>query len=197
MYERAIRYLGSRKNIAGMAGAVVGAGLHIAGLVGDLWPAVAVGLYGVAALVTPGERGDDSYGAQVRASLDELYERVRRDRGRLPMEVPSAIERMLGSLRLVLDRLDGGVDGRSTDLAQAPERLATVAEIVETSLPACLDTYVDRPPSSSVIRAQAALVEQLGVIARAVDRLVAEVPDVHADSAEALTEDLRRRYGDA
>jgi hypothetical protein len=47
------RYLESRKNIAGMVGALVGVGLHAAGLIGDVWPVVAIGLYAVGALVAP------------------------------------------------------------------------------------------------------------------------------------------------
>ena len=90
--------------------------------------------------------------------------------------------------------IPASVAASTGDMAAAPERLATVAGIVHTSLPACLDGYLGRPPSSSAERAAAALVGQLDVIARAVDRLVDEVPDVHADSDEELTEQLRRQY---
>jgi len=44
-------------------------------------------------------------------------------------------------------------------------------------------------------RAAAELVEQLGLVARAADQLAVTVPDVHAQRAEDLTEELRRRIG--
>ena len=40
------------------------------------------------------------------------------------------------------------------------------------------------------------LVTQLDLIAGAVDRLAAQVPDVHAQRAEDLTRELRRRHGE-
>jgi len=187
------RYLASRKNAVGMVGAIAGGALHIAGLVGDVWPVVAAALYGAGALLTPAEPPEPGYAATVRADLEAARSRVGRSRAKLPSGVPAAIERMLTGLALVLDRLDV-LAGSAGDMAKAPERLAIVGEIVSTSLPACLDTYLTRPPSSSAQRAAAALVQQLDVIARAVDRLVHEVPDVHADSAESLTEQLRRQY---
>lgn len=53
--SRARDFLGSRKNIAGMVGALLGVGLHVSGVVGDLWPAAAVALYGAGALIGPSE----------------------------------------------------------------------------------------------------------------------------------------------
>jgi hypothetical protein len=61
-------------------------------------------------------------------------------------------------------------------------------------LPACLDTYLGRSPSTSGEPAALELVTQLDMIAARVDRLAAEVPDVHAQRAEDLTRDLRRRH---
>ncbi|MEU9043716.1 MULTISPECIES: hypothetical protein [unclassified Kitasatospora] len=54
----ALRYLNSAKNLAGLAGAAVGVGLHQFELGGSLWPGVAAALYGVGALVAPGRKPD-------------------------------------------------------------------------------------------------------------------------------------------
>ena len=88
------RYLTSRKNIAGMAGALVGVGLHV---VGDLWPVVAAGLYGVDGLAPP-----------------------RKD---LPPGALEAVREILDVLRVVLDRLDQVAD-QPVDRAAATDRLA-------------------------------------------------------------------------
>jgi hypothetical protein len=39
------------------------------------------------------------------------------------------------------------------------------------------------------------LVAQLDLIAAAADRVAAQVPDIHAQRAEELTRELRRRHG--
>ena len=68
-------------------------------------------------------------------------------------------------------------------------------EILHADLPRCLDTYLDRGPAGSPIRAAGQLVQQLAVVAAAVDRLAAAVRDVHAQRAEELTRELPRRHG--
>ncbi|MFD8786029.1 hypothetical protein [Kitasatospora sp. NPDC059599] len=52
--RRALRYLNSPRNLAGLGGGAVGVGLHYLGLGGDLWLGVVAALYGVGALVAPG-----------------------------------------------------------------------------------------------------------------------------------------------
>lgn len=66
---------------------------------------------------------------------------------------------------------------------------------MRVDLPACLDTYLGRGPSTSAERAVAELVTQLDLIAAAADRLATDVPDIHAQRAEDLTHELRRRHG--
>jgi hypothetical protein len=189
------RYLRSRKNLAGLAGAVVGVGLHAAGLVGDLWPAVAVALYGAGALVGPSDPPTPELLTDtLRREAAALVSGVRRRD--LPPDVYDAVVRIAEVLRLVLDRLDQVAD-RPADRAAAPERLAAAASIIHDDLPTCLATYRDRSPSGPQQHAAAELATQLGLVARAADRLAAEVPDVGACRAEELTEELRKRYGDA
>jgi hypothetical protein len=190
------RYLGSRKNIAGMAGALVGVGLHVAGAIGDVWPLVAIGLYGVGALVVPAEPGaEPRLTDALRSDAGELAARVESRSVALPDGTVAAVRRIVDVVRLVLDRLDEVADSPA-DLAAAPERLAVAAEILRVDLPMCLDTYLGRASSTPADRAATELVAQLDLIAGAADRLVEQVPDVHAQRAEDLTRELRRRYGD-
>lgn len=190
------RWLTSRKNLVGMGGAVVGVGLHLAGVIGDIWPAAAVGLYAVGALVGPSDPvpGEQSLTDALRDDATELLARAKQRSAALPAGAYPAVARVLEVLRLVLDRLDEVAD-QPADRAAAPERLAAVAVIIRTDLPICLDTYLGRAPSTPAEHAAAELVEQLSLVARAADRLAAAVPDVHAQRAEDLTEELRRRYG--
>jgi hypothetical protein len=189
------RYLGSRKNIAGMAGALAGVGLHVAGVIGDVWPVVAIGLYGVGALIGPGDpAGEPRLTDALRSDAADLLARIEPRSGALPAGTVAAVRRIVDVVRLVLDRLDEVAD-QPADRAAAPERLAVAAEIVRVDLSACIDTYLGRAPSTAAAdRSAAELVTQLDLIAAAADRLAAEVPDIHAQRAEDLTRELRRRH---
>lgn len=188
------RYLGSRKNIAGLAGAIVGVGLHVAGVLGDLWPAAAAALYGAGALIGPADPSPELPLTEAlrRESAAQLAGLGRHD---LPPGAHAAVARIVEVLRRVLDRLDQVAD-QPVDRAAAPDRLARAAGIVRDDLPACLATYRERSRDEQQ-RAERELAAQLGIVARAADRLADEVPDGHAQRAQELTEELRRRYGDA
>ncbi len=188
------RYLGSRKNLFGMVGALAGVSLAFADL--GVWPLVAVGLYGVGALIGPSDPPptDERLTDALRADAADLLARTKPRAGDLPYGAFTAVRRIVDVVVLVLDRLDE-VSDRPDDRAAAPERLAVAAEIIRTDLPVCLDTYLGRSPSSSAARAAGELVTQLDLVAGAADRLVAAVPDVDAQRAAELTEDLRRRHG--
>jgi hypothetical protein len=195
MSDRVRRYLGSRKNIAGMAGALVGVGLHVAGVIGDVWPVVAVGLYGVGALVGPSDprmEPEPRLTDSLRADATALLRRAQGRAGALPEGAATDVTRILDAVRLVLDRLDQVAD-QETDRIAAPERLADAAEIVRVDLPACLDTYLGRSPSTPEEPAARELRAQLALVADRTERLFAQVPDVHVQRAEDLTREMRRR----
>jgi hypothetical protein len=196
MSDRVRRYLASRKNIAGMAGALAGVGLHLIGVIGDVWPVVALGLYGVGALVgpsdPPGEQPEPRLSDALRAEATVLLHRVQGQAGALPEGVAKVVTGIIDAVRLVLDRLDQVAD-QETDRITAPERLADAAEIVRIDLPACLDTYLGRAPSTPQEPAARELRVQLMLVAERADRLVAQVPDVHVRRAEDLTREMRRR----
>lgn len=196
MSEGAVRrWLTSRKNLAGMAGALVGTGLAFADV--SSWPLVAVALYGVGALLAPSDppEREPLLTDTLRDELGTLAGRLARRAGELPSGTPAAVERIVSVLRLVLDRLDEVAD-HPVDRVAAPERLATVAGIIRVDLPGCVDGYLGRGPAASTGRAAAELVRQLDVIAGAVDRLASDVPDRDLLRAEELTRDLLRRYGE-
>lgn len=190
------RYLGSRRNAAGMAGALAGVGLHVAGVIGDVWPVVAAGLYGVGALVAPPDPVPPPHRLTdaLRADAGAVLARAESQRAALPPGALAAVRRTVEVVRLVLDRLDHVAD-QPADRIAAPERLARAAEIVRIELPECLDTYLGRSPSTPEDAAARELTAQLAVIAGAADALAAQVPDVHRRRAEDLTEEMRRRHG--
>ena len=202
MSDRAVvvrRYLGSRKNIAGMAGALAGVGLHLAGVIGDIWPVVAVGLYGVGALIGPSDPLRDPppeprLTDTLRSEAAALLARVQAQAGALPSGTLADVDRIVGAVRLALDRLDQVAD-QETDRIAAPERLADAAEIVRIELPLCLDTYLGRAPSTPEEPAARELGAQLKLVVARADRLVAQVPDIHVRRAEELTREMRRRHG--
>ncbi len=202
MSDRAVvvrRYLGSRKNIAGMAGALAGVGLHLAGVIGDIWPVVAVGLYGVGALIGPSDPLRDPppeprLTDTLRSEAAALLARVQAQAGALPSGTLADVDRIVGAFRLALDRLDQVAD-QETDRIAAPERLADAAEILRIELPLCLDTYLGRAPSTPEEPAARELGAQLKLVVARADRLVAQVPDIHVRRAEELTREMRRRHG--
>jgi hypothetical protein len=202
MSDRAVvvrRYLGSRKNIAGMAGALAGVGLHLAGVIGDIWPVVAVGLYGVGALIGPSDPLRDPppeprLTDTLRSEAAALLARVQAQAGALPSGTFADVDRIVGAVRLALDRLDQVAD-QETDRIAAPERLADAAEILRIELPMCLDTYLGRAPSTPEEPAARELGAQLKLVVARADRLVAQVPDIHVQRAEELTREMRRRHG--
>jgi hypothetical protein len=196
MSDRVRRYLGSRKNIAGMTGALAGVGLHLAGVIGDIWPVVAVGLYGVGALVGPSDPAsgppEPRLTDTLRYEAAALLSRVQGQAGALPEGTATDVTRIVRAVRLVLDRLDEVAD-QEADRIAAPERLADAAEIVRIELPECLATYLGRAPSTPEELAARELRAQLELVVERADRLVAQVPDVHVRRAEDLTREMRRR----
>jgi hypothetical protein len=188
------RYLGSRKNVAGMAGALAGVVLHAAGVVGEVWPVVAIGLYGVGALVAPNDPvGEPRLTDTLREEATMVLARAEEQCAGLPTGTVAEVHRIVRTVRLVLDRLDEVADQQADRIA-APDRLAHAAEIVRVDLPACLDVYLGRAPSTAEEPAKRELAAQLQLVVERADRLAAQVPDVHVNRAEDLTREMRRRH---
>jgi hypothetical protein len=192
------RYLFSRKNVAGMAGALAGVGLHLAGVIGEIWPVVAIGLYAVAALVAPPDPieepvAEPGLADTLRAEVEAQLTRVELQRDELPAGAERAVREIARTLRLVLDRLDQVAD-QEVDRIAAPERLADTTEIIRTDLTECLDAYFQRAPAAPPDTAARELATQLEMIGVRADRLAAQVPDSDARRAEDLTREMRRRH---
>jgi D-serine deaminase-like pyridoxal phosphate-dependent protein len=130
----------------------------------------------------------------LRSEAAALLGRVQAQAGALPSGTLADVDRIVGAVRLALDRLDQVAD-QETDRIAAPERLADAAEILRIELPLCLDTYLGRAPSTPEEPAARELGAQLKLVVARADRLVGQVPDVHVRRAEELTREMRRRHG--
>jgi hypothetical protein len=162
--QRLLRYLYSNKNLAGSAGGLAGLALYFTGVVGELWPLVVGGLYGVGALATPPTRVVD-----LRSGLDPgnlnraMAEQLRRIQGRAPDDVLAAVGRIHAQVREVLDRRHVLPPG-SAD-AFVVER--TALDYLPTALEAYLSLprgYANRVPVSRGRTARRVLLDQLALL---------------------------------
>jgi hypothetical protein len=147
--QRLLRYLYSNKNLVGSAGGLVGLALYFTGVVGDLWPVVVGGLYGVGALATPPTRTFDLHSGLDAANLNRaMATQERRLRSRVPDDVLAAVGRVHGQVREVLERRHALPPG-SQD-AFVVER--TALDYVPTALESYLNLprgYANRVPVSN------------------------------------------------
>jgi hypothetical protein len=183
--QRVLRYLYSNKNLVGSAAGLAGLGLYFTGLVGELWPVVVGGLYGVGALATPPTRIIDLRSGLDTANLNRaLAEQERRLRGRAPDDVLAAVGRIHARIRELLER-------HATLPPGSPDAFAVERTAVDY-LPTALETYLNLPrayanrvplpdgrTARQVLLAQLALLEaKLGEVLESVakgdaDRLLA------------------------
>jgi hypothetical protein len=175
--QRLLRYLYSNKNLVGCVAGLAGLGLHVTGVVGELWPVVVGGLYGAGALATPPTRTYDLRSGLDPANLNRaMAEQERRLRGRVPDDVLTAVGRVHAQVRGVLARRDALPPG-SAD-AFVVERTAL------DYLPTALESYLNLPrgyanrvsisggrTARQVLLAQLALLEaKLGEVLEAIAR---------------------------
>ncbi|WP_028803045.1 hypothetical protein [Streptomyces sp. 142MFCol3.1] len=140
--SRLVRFLESRKNLAGSAGGLLGLALTFTGLAGPYWPFVVAGLYGAGALIAPPERPDLPDFPDPSAQLEQL----RRDFGTLReyldgVELPPAAAGRLTELTgLLAALLDPGWVAEV--LAQDPEGVHMLSRAVRQDVPEAVDTFV-------------------------------------------------------
>jgi hypothetical protein len=162
--QRLLRYLYSNKNLVGSAGGLAGLALYFTGVVGDLWPVVVGGLYGVGALATPPTRTFDLHSGLDAANLNRaMAEQERRLRGRVPDDVLAAVGRVHGQVREVLERRHALPPG-SQD-AFVVER--TALDYVPTALESYLNLprgYANRVPVSNGRTPRQVLLDQLALL---------------------------------
>ena len=138
--DRLLRYLLSNKNLAGCAAGLGGLALWFTGVVGSAWPLVVAGLYAAAALAVPPQKVPvlSLGGGMDLADLDRVMaEQARRIAGKVPAEVPPAVQRIHQEVRDLLAREDGLTPG-------TPEAFI-VRQTVLDYLPAALEGYLRLP----------------------------------------------------
>ncbi|WP_411105798.1 hypothetical protein [Streptomyces sp. cmx-4-9] len=189
-------WLESRKNLAGSACGVAGAGLALAGAGGAWWPLVVVGLYGAGALIAPPERvpvppfdPGEELGA-LRADFARLREYL------AEVELPSPAAGTLAELaELYGALLAPGWVARA--LATEPDAVHALARGIRQDVPECVDAYHrtrwwDRmspggeAPEQHLERQLAALREEAG-------RLTAGLHEVEARRQQTHTAYLEER----
>jgi hypothetical protein len=193
--QRLLRYLYSNKNLAGSAAGLAGLGLHFLGLVGDLWPVVVGGLYGVGALATPPTRTFDLRGGLDPANLNRaMAEQQRRLRGRVPDDVLAAVARIHTQVRELADRPQAFPAG-SAD-AYVVER--TALDYLPTALESYLNLprgYANRVPVSAGRTARQVLLDQLALLEAQLGQVLDAVAKGDADRLLAHGRFLEDRFG--
>jgi hypothetical protein len=193
--RRILGYLGSGKNIAGSGLALGGLGLHFAGVVGDLWPAVVVALYAIGLLVVPSRRPQG-----VAANLDQgeikkaLDGAVRMSRGRLPSDIQAKIAEIRQQILDLLPSLSAFPAG-SQDL-YVIQRTAT------DYLPGTLRAYLALPEAYATTRVleggktpQQLLREQVLLLDEKLDEITDAVHRHDTDRLLANGRFLEERFG--
>jgi len=176
-------YLTSRRNLAGSALALVGAGLALADPVGAQGLLLVAGLYVAGALAVRGNPHVSRFGFDPRRVQKSLAEQIGAAAGRVPPEVLSRLQRIELTIRTeILPRLECLPLG-------APE-LYLVERTVSDYLPTAVEAYLRLPngyvssqPGSNGRAALDVLVEELDFL-DAEMRQVAEV--VHRTDMDRL-----------
>ncbi len=193
--QRLLRYLCSNKNLAGSAAGLAGLGLYFFGLVGDLWPVVVGGLYGVGALATPPTRTFDLRGGLEVANLNRaMAEQQRRLRGRVPDDVLAAVARIHAQVRELAERPQAFPAG-SAD-AYVVER--TALDYLPTALESYLNLprgYANRVPVSAGRTARQVLLDQLALLETQLGEVLDAVAKGDADRLLAHGRFLEDRFG--
>jgi hypothetical protein len=160
-------YLTGRKNLAGSALALVGAGLALADPVGPAGIALVVGFYLAGALAVPGNRAVSRYGWDPRDIVRALSNEIAAVSGRVP---PPVIERIQQIELTIRAEILPGID----HLPPGSVELYLIERTARAYLPSAVDAYL-RLPAHYVS-------EQPGSRGRpAVDVLLEELSWLHAE----------------
>jgi hypothetical protein len=175
--NKAVPYFYSNRNLAGMAGAVVGVVLMLAGVAGAYWPVVVVGLYFIGVLVTPPNRvelvGEDPH---VSASLlpgafQSLLATVASNESRIP-------ESALGRIRDIERTLENMLSRPDEVVARRDDILVDLQRLIQTDLPLAVQTYLNMPwwfAAAKQLSAERSASEELN---RQLDLLAGEAKEV-------------------
>jgi hypothetical protein len=193
--RRLLRNLYSTRNLVGSAGGLAGLGPYFSGVVGDLWPVVVGGLYGVGALATPPTRTYDLHSGFGPANLGRAVDaQERRLRGRLPDDLPAAVGRVHARLREVLEHPNAFPPGAPD--AYLVER--TALDYLPTALERYLNLprgYANRVPLSDGRTARQVLLDQLALLEAQLGEVLDAIARGDADRLLAHGRFLEDRFG--
>lgn len=182
-------YLGSNKNLAGAAMAILGLVVTLL-VLGDKGPGikfmiaafVAVCFYGVAFLMVPNRRvrlvidpnSPTAQAAQLKVELSRLERKVYALGAKLPPDVHRSFKNISGQLTAILDRVDA--------LSATSEDLFVVTKTINDYLPTSLETYANLPRRFAMRRAKGQsrsphdeLMSQMGLLEQEMDQVLEAV----------------------
>ncbi|MER0245323.1 hypothetical protein AAHZ94_25740 [Streptomyces sp. HSW2009] len=199
-----VRYLESRKNLAGCGLGLLGLGLYAVGVAGAYWPVVIAGLYGAGALLAPPERPHSPQfpapGEQVDALRTDLatlrtYLAGVRDRDRLPDETDRELADLLDLLTALLDPERGGAEALASD----GEALHRLTRIIRQDTPDSVDAYLRTRWWSRLAPGSPSpdeeLRRQVGLLVEEAAGLAATLRDAESWRQRALTQYYEDRAG--
>lgn len=180
-------YLGSNKNLAGAAMAILGLILSLAVLQGSslkfiVAPFVAICLYGVAFLLVPNKRvrlvvdpnSPTAQAAQLKVELSRLERKVYALGAKLPPDVHRSFKNISGQLVAILDRVDV--------LSATSDDLFVVTKTINDYLPTSLETYANLPRRFAMRRSDGQprsphdeLMAQMGLLEEQMDEVLEAV----------------------
>ncbi len=194
-----LRYLESRKNLAGCALGLVGLVLTFTGLAGAYWPVVIAGLYGAGALIAPPERPAAPGFADPAAQLGELREDFATLHRYLhEVDLPPAAAGKLTELNGLITALLE--PGWVTDaLAVDPEAVHSLSRAIRQDIPEAVETYSrarwwtrlnpgTEPPERHLER-------QLGLLFDEADAIATALREVESRRQQTHTRYLEDRNG--
>src|SRR2546423_1384232 len=191
MQRRLTRYLTSRRNLAGCALALLGAGLTLVDPVGPAGLLLVAGFYGLGAAAMPSNRAVSRFGFDPKLVETAMYQEISEMSGRLSPDVILRVQRIELIIRAeILPRLDALPPG-SLDLY-------LVERTARGYLPTAVDQYLRlaaaaQPHGSEAARA--ALIDQLNLLEVEMRRIADGLQRIDMDRMLAHRRFLGERFG--
>jgi hypothetical protein len=140
--NRILRYLTSRKNLAGSALGLVGVGLALAGVVSGVLPTIGVvaGLYAAGALVMPEPKSTFAPGDEESVDTGAISKALRRLSGVVssaPPDITAKTQGIIGQLQELLPRI--------ADKPASSDEAYVISRMASNYLPDTLDAYLRLP----------------------------------------------------
>lgn len=188
-------YLTGRKNLAGSALALVGAGLAVADPVGPAGIVLVAGFYLVGALTVPSNRAISRYGWDPKEVASALTSEIAAVSGRVP---PLVIERIQRIELTIRSEILPGID----HLPPGSLELYLIERTARDYLPGAVDAYLRLPgdyvssqPGSHGRPALDVLLEELGLLDAEMRRIAELVHRTDMDRLLAHRRFLADRFG--